>query len=100
MTLIPTVADEIAAESAGARFFRADLHVHTYGASHDVTDVGFTPQAAVDRASTENIGILAITDHNEIRNVAAAVDASQAKGVCVIPGEELTTPQGHILFYF
>lgn len=100
MATKPTVADEIAAAFAGARFFRADLHIHSHGASHDVTDTSFTPQAIVDRAASENLSIIAITDHNEIGNVAAAVEAGQAKGVTVIPGVELSTPQGHILIYF
>jgi len=100
MVTKPTIADEIAAAFAGARFFRADLHIHSHGASHDVADAGFTPQAIVDKAASENLSAIAITDHNEISNVAAAVEAGEAKGVIVIPGVELSTPQGHILMYF
>jgi len=100
MTTTQTVADEIAAGFAGARFFRADLHIHSFGASHDVTDAGFTPLAIVEKAASENLAIIAITDHNEVRNVAAAVEAGQTRGVVVIPGVELSTAQGHILMYF
>jgi AAA domain, putative AbiEii toxin, Type IV TA system/AAA domain len=94
-----TVADEIARAFAGARFFRADLHIHTFGASHDVQDSGFTAQAAVDRAMAEHLQIIGITDHNEISNVAAAIAAANAKNICVVPGVELSTPQGHLLAY-
>ena len=30
--------DDVLAQPTGARFLRADLHVHSYGASHDVRD--------------------------------------------------------------
>jgi hypothetical protein len=32
------VAEALAALSNGAKFFRGDLHIHSFGASHDVTD--------------------------------------------------------------
>jgi hypothetical protein len=41
-----SIADEIVAKPSGARFYRADLHIHSYGASHDVKDIGMTPDAA------------------------------------------------------
>lgn len=85
--------------SSGARFFRGDLHVHSYGASHDVSDAAATPAAIVALAKQEGLSILAITDHNEIGNVAAAVDAGRAEGVFVVPGVELSTPEGHLLCY-
>lgn len=63
MTLI---ADELAALPADARFYRADLHIHSFGASHDVHDAIMTPEAIVQMAVTEGIQLVAITDHNEI----------------------------------
>lgn len=39
--------------SNGALFYKADLHIHSYGpgnGSFDVTDVSNTPQAIVDTA--------------------------------------------------
>jgi predicted metal-dependent phosphoesterase TrpH len=52
----------------GARFYRCDLHVHSYGGSHDVSDQTMTPEAIVQTAAKENLSIIAITDHNEIGN--------------------------------
>jgi len=95
-----TIADELIALPAGARFYRADLHIHSYSASHDVKDTTMTPQAIVDSAVSEGLALIAITDHNEISNVGAALKAAEGKSVKVIPGVELSTPEGHLLVYF
>lgn len=84
----------------GARFYRCDLHVHSYGGSHDVHDTTMTPEAIVQTAVQENLAIIAITDHNEINNIQRAIDASMNTLVTVVPGVELSTPQGHLLCYF
>jgi ABC-type lipoprotein export system ATPase subunit len=95
-----TTADEIAQAPSGARFVRADLHIHSYGASHDVTDHTFTPENIVQQAVRENLRLVAIADHNETGNVGAAIKFAVGTGVTVIPGIELSTPQGHLLAYF
>lgn len=41
---------ELAALPNGARFRRADLHIHSYGGPFDVTDATMTPEAIVDTA--------------------------------------------------
>lgn len=86
--------------SAGASFFRADLHIHSFGASYDVTDAAATPHAIVEKAADLNVSIIALADHNEISNVRGAVTAGLAKGVLVVPAVELSTPEGHLLCYF
>ena len=58
-----------------------------------------TPEAIVDEAVREGLSIIAITDHNEIRNVQRALDAAHDKGILVVPGVELSTPDGHLLCY-
>lgn len=95
-----TIADEIAQAAAGARFLRADLHIHSYGSSHDVRDAGCTPDHIVQQAVREDLRLIAIADHNEIGNVDTAIKAASGKNVTVIPGVELSTPQGHLLAYF
>ena len=94
------VADEIIAVPSGARFLRTDLHIHSYGSSHDVKDATMTPEAVVDNAISEGLSIIALTDHNEITNVRRAVAASVGKELLVVSGVELSTPQGHLLAYF
>lgn len=86
----------------GAKFYRADLHIHSYGpfASYDVTDTQMTPANIIDEAIKENIAIISITDHNEIGNIPAALAHAQGKNILVVPGIELSTSQGHFLVYF
>ena len=68
-----TVLAEILAQPTGACFFRADLHIHSFGASHDVKDTGMTSIAIVETAVREGLAIIALTDHNEIDNVESEV---------------------------
>ena len=88
------------AQTNGAHFYRGDLHIHSYAASHDVRDTGMSPQAIVDTATRENLRIIAVADHNEISNVQATVTAGETANVLVIPAVELSTPEGHLLCYF
>lgn len=85
--------------SNGARFFRADLHIHSYGASHDVKDSAATPAKIVRAAADEGIAIISLADHNEVANIPAAQAAGAEHGVFVVPGVELSTPEGHLLCY-
>jgi DNA repair ATPase RecN/histidinol phosphatase-like PHP family hydrolase len=91
--------DEVLAQPTGARFVRADLHIHSFGASHDVRDQSMTPTAIVATAAREGLGIIAVTDHNEITNVEPTLRAAFSSGICVVPGVELSTSQGHVLCY-
>ncbi len=94
-----TVLDDVRAQPTGARFFRADLHIHSFGASHDVKDASMTADGIVETAACEHLSVIAITDHNEINNVERAIKVSQGGPALVIPGIELSTPQGHLLCY-
>lgn len=92
--------ESISSQSAGATFFRADLHVHCFGGSHDVADTTMTPEAVVATAVSENLSLVAIADHNEISCVERAIAAAQGTSVLVVPAIELSTIQGHLLCYF
>lgn len=93
------IIDEITKQPKGAEFFRADLHIHSFGASYDVTDATMTPENIVGTAAKENLRIIGITDHNSISNVEGALKYAITKNVFVVPGVELSTPQGHLLVY-
>ena len=86
----------------GAKFFRADLHIHSYGefGSYDVKDSTMTPEAIVETAIEKGLKIISITDHNEIFNSNTAIQYATDKDILVIPGIEVTTTQGHLLLYF
>lgn len=92
----------IAKVDNGARFYSADLHVHSYGASADVKDSSMTVEAIIDAAVRQKIGLIAITDHNTDASVARALDyaAKYAGRLLVVPGVEVTTANGHLLAYF
>src|SRR5579864_7513339 len=87
--------------SSGARFYRADLHIHSFGGSSDVSDTGMTPEAIVTAAMDREIDIIAIADHNEVTNVGSLLAAAARTNgkVVAIPGVEITTSSGHVLVY-
>src|SRR3954454_24226936 len=58
-----------------------------------------TPEAIVDTALREGLRVVSITDHNWIGNVPRALRHAHGKDVLVVPGVELSTPQGHLLVY-
>ncbi len=91
----------IAQHSNGALFRRADLHIHSYGdvGSYDVDDPAMTPEAIVDTAINDGLHVIAITDHNQVGNVWRGVKHAEGKDILVVPGVELSTPQGHLLVY-
>ena len=72
----------------GALFYRADLHIHSYGngmGSFDVNDTCNTPNAIVDTAIAKGLKMISITDHNEIVNSIVAVQYANGKDILVIP---------------
>ena len=91
--------DALSDITCGAKFYRADLHIHSYGGSFDVTDTTATVDNIVATAIRENLSLIAIADHNEIVNVRAALSAGNNAGLLVIPAVELSTPEGHLLCY-
>ncbi|WP_439890924.1 TrlF family AAA-like ATPase [Ralstonia sp. 25C] len=97
-----SLLQEIQNESNGAQFRRADLHIHSFGedGSYDVKDATMTPEGIVDTAIAERLDLIAITDHNQIANIRSALKYAEGKPLLVIPGVELSTPQGHLLVYF
>lgn len=86
--------------SEGARFLRADLHVHTYGVSADVGDDQMTAAGVVQAASDRGLDVISITDHNSIDSVDALLDLASSAGLTAFPGVEVTTGEGHVLVYF
>ena len=86
------------AASSGSRFVRADLHVHT----HSDGDLDPHPDLAgyVAAALAAGLEVLAITDHNHVRFVRAAVAAATGTGLTILPGIEITTHDGHLLALF
>jgi predicted metal-dependent phosphoesterase TrpH len=61
-----------------------DLHLHSY-----YSDGTMSPEEIVRRAIANNVGVLAITDHNVITAAKELQEIAPAGGICYIPGVEL-----------
>lgn len=70
---------------------KADLHVHTDYSNDGVS----TPQQVIETAAERGIMCVAITDHNSFRAYFDVKDND--RGVIVIPAEEVSSAEGHIL---
>jgi 3',5'-nucleoside bisphosphate phosphatase len=77
----------------------ADLHLHT--AISDGTDA---PDELIRKAAKAGLSAVAVTDHDSVDAIPAAIDAGIIHGIEVIPGIELTAEyeglEIHILGYF
>lgn len=63
----------------------ADLHCHSA-----VSDGTLSPEAVVMRAHAQGVGLLALTDHDELGGQAAARRAAEAVGLAYVPGIEIS----------
>lgn len=99
---MPVTFQEFESLDNGANFYTSDLHIHTLKGSPDVTDTQMTVEGIVETAVKQHISIIAITDHNNDQNIAAALEeaAKFAGQLLLIPGVEITTAHGHLLVYF
>ena len=87
--------------STGAKFRKADLHVHT-PASKDMGRNwrGASPRDVVDFALAAKLDIIAITDHNTIDWCDSVREAASDTQLHVLPGTEISTRHGHLLAIF
>ncbi|GFP34517.1 hypothetical protein HKBW3S43_00310 [Candidatus Hakubella thermalkaliphila] len=98
----------------GARFYWADLHIHTpawHGfklpSGARTTDEKWKREFALEyirKAQENGISILGITEHNDVSWVDYVRNAAAGTGIKVFPGFEITTKSGadgiHILCLF
>lgn len=90
--------------SSGARFVRCALQVnpHHYsgtfrGASQPDDAAGYT-NALIAKADELDVSVLAITDHNSVRDIPAFRSAARNTNVTILPGFELESTDGiHVL---
>lgn len=66
-----------------------DLHAHT-----TASDGARSPYDTVAAAAAAGLAALAITDHDTVGGVAAAIEAGAALGVRIVPGIELSLFEG------
>ena len=74
---------------------QADLHIHTVYSSDSLIQ----PKTLVDMLVAHSfIKVAAVTDHDSVRGCRATVElASAYPDILIIPGVEISTPQGDIL---
>jgi len=71
-----------------------DLHTHT-----NFSDGSMTPEQIVEAAMDNNVGILAITDHDTINGSLSIRQLCADNGIHYIPGVEVSTLDGSKLFH-
>jgi predicted metal-dependent phosphoesterase TrpH len=62
-----------------------DLHSHS-----TISDGTLSPTAVVERAHAQGVTLYALTDHDEVRGLAAAAERAQALGMGFVPGVEIS----------
>lgn len=89
---------------AGAVFHKCALQVNphhyaeTFRGEPSPGDARSYARAIVDKASALGVSVLAITDHNDVSNVPAFLDAAEGGDVHIFPGFEMSSSEGvHIL---
>ncbi|MFA7636279.1 MAG: PHP domain-containing protein [Monoglobales bacterium] len=76
-----------------------DFHIHS--ALSPCSDKDMTPNNIVNMAQIIGLDAIAITDHNSIGNVRAAMKIGDAVGVKVVPGMEIETAEEiHVIALF
>ena len=63
---------------------RADLHIHT-----TASDGTWTPAELITEAQKQQLGLIAVTDHDSVANVAKAMTLAAAAGITVLPAAEI-----------
>jgi len=93
----------MAKRNSGLVYRKVDLHIHT-PASHDYEDKDVTPEAIVEKALSEGLDAIAITDHNTGEFIDKIKEAARGK-LIVFPGAEISSEGGidgliHIIALF
>src|SRR5690554_464993 len=71
------------------QWFRADLHIHTV--LSPCGDLEMSPEHIVDEAIRKELDVIAITDHNSIRQAPEVMAVGREKGLLVLCGVEVNT---------
>lgn len=90
---IKAIMEPLTRGTRGAEFVKVDLHVHTPG-SHDYKEDDVSPEDFVQALREEDIDLVAITDHDCSGWYEEIREAAEDTSIKVLPGVEITTPQG------
>lgn len=70
-----------------------DLHIHT-----NASDGELSPKELVDEAVKKGVAVIAITDHDTVEGIQAALDYSADKCIGIVPGIELSCEESRLGF--
>ncbi len=73
---------------------RADLHIHT-----TASDGTWTPAELISEAQKCGLGIIAVTDHDSIANVAETGKLAVQAGIKFLPGAEICSTKDDLSFH-
>ena len=73
---------------------RADLHIHT-----TASDGTWTPAELIAEAQKQQLGLIAVTDHDSVANVAEAMTLAAAAGITVLPAAEICSTKEDLSFH-
>lgn len=73
---------------------RADLHIHT-----TASDGTWTPAELISEAQRAGLGLIAVTDHDSVANVAEAGRLAAEAGIQLIPGAEICSTKENLSFH-
>jgi PHP family Zn ribbon phosphoesterase len=77
----------------------AELHCHTVASA--CSELEMIPPLIVERARELGLGLLGITDHHSVENVAAVQQAAERERIHVLPGMEVQTREEvHVVCLF
>lgn len=74
---------------------KVDLHTHC----HFSWDSKVNPENLVKQAEELGFGAISITDHNDVRSHEIIKELQKKTDVILIPGQEVSTLNGHLLVY-
>lgn len=78
---------------------KGDFHIHSTASDGNLDSLGI-----IELAKKKDLDIISVTDHNTMESVYEAVKIGKKKGICVIPGVEISSMYNgehvHILCYF
>lgn len=76
-----------------------DLHIHS--ALSPCGDVDMTPNNIVNMSLIKGLDIIAVADHNSIKNVSAVMKCAEGTGLVVVPAMEIeSSEEVHLLALF
>lgn len=95
--------DSIEGIKNGAKFYKADLHIHT-PVSSDYKEKNTTAHQIVQSAIQKGLDLIAITDHNTVAMCYDVIKVAKKSKLVVLPGVEISAQGGkegiHILALF